>query len=151
MQTLDAPTLQSLLDRLQGLRPDTPAKWGKMNAHQMLCHLSDSYRLISEARPVTPAVTFFNRTFIRWMALHTSMKWPEGVPTRPEVDQFAGGTRPAEFDADKATLVAAIQSFATKTGREKFPGHPIFGELTAWEWRRWGFLHADHHFRQFGL
>jgi len=27
---------------------------------------------------------------------------------------------------------------------------PIFGPLTRAEWLRWGYLHADHHLRQFG-
>jgi Protein of unknown function (DUF1569) len=28
--------------------------------------------------------------------------------------------------------------------------HPIFGPMTAKDWMRWGYLHADHHLRQFG-
>ncbi len=31
-----------------------------------------------------------------------------------------------------------------------FASHPVFGELSEWEWMRWGYLHADHHLRQFG-
>jgi hypothetical protein len=33
----------------------------------------------------------------------------------------------------------------------QFARHPIFGELTEREWMRWGYLHTDHHFRQFGV
>jgi hypothetical protein len=29
--------------------------------------------------------------------------------------------------------------------------HPMFGRLTTNEWNVWGFRHADHHLRQFGL
>jgi len=29
--------------------------------------------------------------------------------------------------------------------------HPIFGRMSLWEWQRWGYLHTDHHLRQFGL
>ena len=32
----------------------------------------------------------------------------------------------------------------------KWPRHAIFGAMTASDWMRWGFLHADHHLRQFG-
>jgi len=28
--------------------------------------------------------------------------------------------------------------------------HPIFGAMKPWDWMRWGYLHADHHLRQFG-
>jgi len=29
--------------------------------------------------------------------------------------------------------------------------HPLFDEMSERDWMRWGYLHADHHFRQFGL
>jgi hypothetical protein len=28
--------------------------------------------------------------------------------------------------------------------------HPIFGPLSYPQWMRWGYLHCDHHLRQFG-
>ena len=31
-----------------------------------------------------------------------------------------------------------------------WPRHPIFLDLTQTQWMRWGYLHADHHLRQFG-
>lgn len=31
-----------------------------------------------------------------------------------------------------------------------FKPHPIFGEMTEAEWMRWGYLHCNHHLRQFG-
>ena len=30
------------------------------------------------------------------------------------------------------------------------PSHPMFGPMTPEDWMRWGYLHADHHLRQFG-
>ena len=67
------------------------------------------------------------------------------------MDQLAGGTPPIEFAQDKATLAAAIDRFARKPRTFEFSRHPFFGDLTEWEWMRWGYLHADHHFRQFGV
>ena len=72
MQTLDSQVVGDLLRRLGLLTPETRGLWGKMNAHQMVCHLNDSYAL-------------------------------------------------------------------------------AMSEKTEWEWMRWGYLHADHHLRQFGL
>jgi hypothetical protein len=44
-----------------------------------------------------------------------------------------------------------IERFS-ETGR-RFDGllQPLFGELTPYQWLRWGYLHADHHLRQFGV
>jgi len=151
MQTLDNPTLKDLLDRLQRLRPESRGLWGKMNAHQMVCHLVDSYGLAMGLKEASEDITFLNRTLVRWVGLHTPLPWPKGVPTRPEMDQLSGGTRPTEFALDAAALTAAIRQFAQNPRTFQFGRHPIFGDLTEWEWMRWGYLHADHHFRQFGL
>ena len=40
------------------------------------------------------------------LALYGPLRWPAGIPTRPEVDQMAGGTKPGEFLADVARLVS---------------------------------------------
>ena len=42
------------------------------------------------------------RTVIRWLAIHTNVKWPHGVRTVPEADQEIGGTRQTEVrDVDE--------------------------------------------------
>src|SRR5580698_5475276 len=151
MQILDSPTLNNLLNRLQRVRPETRARWGRMNAHQMVCHLNDSFGVAMSAKTASEDITFLNRTLVRWVGLHTRLPWPKGVPTRPEIDQLAGGTRPTEFARDQAALRVAIKLFAQQPASFLFSRHPIFGELTEWEWMRWGYLHADHHFRQFGV
>jgi hypothetical protein len=103
------------------------------------------------AKCASEDITFLNRTLIRWVALHTSLPWPKGVPTRPEMDQLSGGTQPTEFEHDTSALAGLILRFAEGPKTFQFARHPIFGELTEWEWMRWGYLHADHHFRQFGI
>ena len=151
MQTLDSQIVKELLERLQRLRPENRPLWGKMNAHQMVCHLADSFGLAMGAKTASEDITFLNRTLIRWVGLHTSLPWPKGVPTRPEMDQLLGGTPPIEFARDASNLALAIHRFAQNPREFVFARHPIFGELTEWEWMRWGYLHADHHFRQFGV
>src|SRR5438309_1270440 len=151
MQILDHPATKDLMDRLQRLRPETRALWGKMNAHQMICHLNDSFGLAMSEKAASEDITFLNRTLVRWIALHSPIRWPKGVPTRPEMDQLIGGTPPTEFSRDAAALAAAIQRFAQNPKTFQFARHPIFGDLTDWEWVRWGYLHVNHRFRQFDV
>lgn len=151
MKTLHAPdVVGDLLLRLQSLQPETPAVWGKMSAHQMVCHLRDSFEFAMGLKPASEKITFAGRTVARWIALHTAVRWPQGVATRPELDQLIGGTRPLEFARDTRSLADVIERFAAQPRSYSFARHPFFGELTAWEWMRWGFRHADHHLRQFG-
>ncbi|MFN7931930.1 MAG: DUF1569 domain-containing protein [Bryobacteraceae bacterium] len=151
MKKLDNTTVQELQQRLRQLQPGTAAQWGRMNARQMVCHLSDAMGLAMGKKTASEVVTFWNRTFIRWIALHTSMPWPKGVPTRPEFDQFVAGTKPGDFAKDTAALSAALERFAHQPRDFHFGRHPVFGELTEQEWMRWAYRHADHHFRQFGI
>jgi hypothetical protein len=152
MTTLDSDTVvHDLLSRLHLLCPETKARWGRMNAHQMVCHLTDSFGLAMGLKTASEDITFLSRTLVRWFALHTSLRWPKGSPTPPEMDQVRGGTQPVEFACDTDALEGVIQKFACKPRCYSFAQHPVFGELTEWEWMRWGYLHMDHHLRQFGL
>ncbi len=132
--------------RLKTVRPGSPRKWGKMNAHQMVCHLADSYRGVMGQKPVSTKTGLFQRTIMKWGGLYFPMPWPKNIPTMPEMDQLAGGTPPVEFQRDVAELTALMTKFLTS---KKVP-HPIFGAMNDQEWARWAYLHMDHHLRQFG-
>jgi len=106
------------------LRPETRARWGKMNAHQMVCHLNDSFGAAMGDRTTSKDITFPSRTLIKWIALYAPLPWPKGVPTRPEVDQLDRGTRPVEFSHDKAAWAAAIERFAQQPRTFQFPFSP---------------------------
>lgn len=99
--------------------------------------------------PISSKSNVFTRTFVRWIALHSRLPWPHGVKTMPEVDQEIGGAKPVEFERDRRELEALIEQFAKRTNANLQP-HPIFGRLSTAEWQRWGYLHMDHHLRQFG-
>jgi hypothetical protein len=63
------------------------------------------------------------------------------------VRQGGGGTSPLEFAADRARL---LENFADFCGcAELATPHPMFGSMQRADWLRWGWLHADHHLRQF--
>jgi hypothetical protein len=145
----DPGAIDELVTRLGRLHPERPRAWGRMTAHEALCHLTDSFHVGLGERPFSSADTWLNRTVIKYVALHTSLAWPKGMQTRPEVDPRIGGTRPSEFERDRATLVALLQRFAS--GDAGHGRHPIFGPLTREEWLVWGYRHTDHHLRQFAV
>jgi hypothetical protein len=141
-----------LLDRLAKLRPDTPRCWGKMNAHQMVCHCTDAFRNLLGERPTAPVSPSgpIRARLLKWVALYAPMRWPQGIKTRPEADQEQGGTRPDEFDRDVASLARASDRFAQNLAAVSARPHFMFGTLSEREWARWAYLHLDHHLRQFG-
>jgi hypothetical protein len=66
------------------------------------------------------------------------------------VNQAIGGTPPAEFESDRRRLRALVERFAAQPPDFVFAPHPMFGAMSHDDWMRWGYLHADHHLRQFG-
>jgi len=117
----------------------------------MVCHLSDSFLTAFGEKEVSPATGPFQRTVVKWVALRLPMTWPPGIPTRPEVDQEFGGTRPVEFGRDVEALLEIVERFTSQSSGFGWRPHPVFGALTQHERMRWGYLHMDHHLRQFGL
>ncbi len=132
------------------MRRDTRPLWGRMSAHQMICHLSDAYRIAAGEKPVSSVSGLLQRTLVKWIALYLPVRWPTGLATPREVDQLLAGTKPVEFDSDVAALETLLDRIATRRDDGNWPEHPIFGRMSHGAWLRWGYLHMDHHLRQFG-
>jgi Protein of unknown function (DUF1569) len=151
MKTLcNPPDSDEILSRLQRVRPSTSRRWGKMSAHQMICHLSDGFRLymglISVAAPGFP----YPSKLLKWGCLWVPIRWPKGFQTVRELDQQIGGTQPVEFDRDAAELKSLLHRFSRNPPRFNW-SHPYLGRMSTAEWMRLGYLHSDHHLRQFGV
>jgi hypothetical protein len=132
MKTLfNLPDRKEVLDRLNWVRSESERRWGIMSAHQMICHLSDSFRAALGEKRISQSTTLFKRTIYKWVALWLPFQWPHGIKTRLEMDQHQGGTPPAEFASD---LVP----------------HATLGQMSRSERMRHAYLHMDHHLRQFG-
>ena len=145
----DITNVDDLVGRLSKIAPDSPRQWGTMTAHQMLCHLSDSFLSVLGDRAVEPRETFLSRTVVKWIALHTKLPWPHGVATTPENDQTIGGTKPIEFERDREKTLELLRRFV-QPGTQ-YARHPGFGAMSRDEWMLWGYGHVDHHLRQFGI
>src|SRR5262245_29211724 len=133
MKTLDRERDKAeVLRRLKAVGPETVRRWGRMSAHQMICHLTDSFLLATGERQVSPATGPLQRTVVKWIALYVPLRWPAGIATRPEVDPLRDGTRPAEFAGDVARLESVIERFTAAGLRRQ--AHPIFGPLSDAAW-----------------
>lgn len=151
MKTLANPNDRiEILNRLGTVRTTSRRQWGEMTAHQMICHLSDAFRSCLGEREVRPASRWIPRAPFRWAALWLPIPWPHNVQGPPEWDPKAGGSRPKEFEADKKELKKLIDRFSKPPRGFEWPAHPFFGCMSLSDWMRLGYLHADHHLRQFG-
>jgi hypothetical protein len=139
-----------LVTRLGKLTPQSERLWGRMNVHQMVCHLADNCRMALGQKAVSPDTNIVKRTFIKWVALYAPLQWRPGIVTRPEIDQQIAGTCPTDFRSDVAEVRTLLDAIANNDLRGTWPEHPIFGRMSSAQWLRWAYLHTDHHLRQFG-
>ena len=136
---------EALIRRLAALTPERQRRWGRMTAHQMLCHVSDQMRVALGDLPTTSYGGAVSGQLARLYAIHTPLPWPRGkVRTAPEMLT----AKPAGWDEDVRACEALIRRFATE--RPHSP-HPRFGRLSTREWGVLGAKHLAYHFTQFGV
>lgn len=152
MKTLtNATDKEEILRRLQAIEPGTQRRWGKMSAHQMICHLADGYKMYMGAKKVKPAPGIVPPAVLRWIAIWSPMPWPRGFPTVPELDQQVDGSPPAQFEADRRELYGLLERLTRRPRDFEWQPHPHFGQMSEESWMRLSYLHANHHLRQFGV
>lgn len=137
---------REVLDRMERLSPETKPRWGRMNAPQMLAHLT-SWMQMAKGELKTRAMRVpFRYPPLKQLVIYW-MPFPKGVPTAPEL--ISRGN--ADWAIEQSALRRHIQSFEKLDPKMVWPEHPAFGKMTT---RAWGVLcyrHMDHHFRQFGI
>ncbi|MGD0737442.1 MAG: DUF1569 domain-containing protein [Terracidiphilus sp.] len=151
MKTLrNATDKAEIVRRLAAVGPASERRWGRMSVGEMVCHLSDALQAAMGARKTSSRCNWFTRSLMKWVGLWGPIVWPHGVKTVPECEAGKGGTKPAEMESDLRTVRELLEGFAALPPTFAFPEHAIFGRMTYTEWMRWGYLHMDHHLRQFG-
>lgn len=144
---VNAADCQEIKHRLGALAPESPRRWGSMSIGGMLCHLDDSYCAVMGERPLSYMKLGIPPRVGKFLALRSPMRWPRNLMTGESVRQGGGGTPPVEFTADRARLLETFERFHESATLVTV--HPMFGSMQRMDWMRWGYLHADHHLRQF--
>jgi len=135
-----------ILQRVEKLTPESKPLWGTMNVAQMLAHGAHAAKLPTGEVAAKRAV--FPINIIGSLLKNKILNSPEfrkNSPTSPEIKI----TDPRDFEKEKANFIAAIKNLSEKVATA--PKHPFFGKMTATEWGRINYIHADHHLKQFGV
>jgi Protein of unknown function (DUF1569) len=142
-----AEVLLEMRGRLLSVRADDRALWGKMDATQMVRHLNYSWEVALGERTVGPLKGMPPRV-LKFLALRSGIRWGKNLQTTPELKEAIAEPCGVEF---RALVDEAVERMAAVASGERWaPSHPMFGAMTAADWMRWGYLHTDHHLRQFG-
>ena len=142
-----AEVVQEVRSRLCLVRAEDQPRWGGMRADQMLGHVGLAYQMVltdtlGKTVPGPP------QWMMKFAALWTGREWAHGYKTTPLLKMALAAQAPGRL---KEELALALEGVNGVAGGERLPAtHPMFGPMTLKDWQRWGYLHADHHLRQFG-
>ncbi len=132
--------------RLAEINPHDCPLWGTLSVGEMLCHLRGAFRIAAGEQPAGMVDMPLPRAMVKWVALWSPIAWPHNVQTVPELKR-ENVPAPSTFVADFAQMLGEMDRFLARENRTP---HAMFGPMEPADWLRWGYLHTDHHLRQFG-
>jgi hypothetical protein len=142
-----AKVLLDIRGRLLQIEVDDRARWGLMTSTQMVRHLAFAYEVALGERAVKP-MKGIPPAVMKWVALRSGLRWPKNLSSTPELVRALDDHSQATLEELVGTTLEKMEAVASGTRWE--PSHPMFGPMRPADWMRWGYLHADHHLRQFG-
>ena len=137
-----------MLERINKLRRDSPAQWGKMNVAQMLAHsqIPLEVPLGKHQLPKMFIMRIFGPSIKKMFMADKPVK--RNQPTAKSMRI----TNPKDFEQEKAGLIKILKEFSEVGKVGKLPDrHPYFGKFTTEEWNTMQVKHLDHHLTQFGV
>jgi len=139
---------QAMIARINQLSSGSTPLWGKMNAGQMLAHVSVAMQVgFGEVKLKRGLMgILFGRIAKKQMV--NELPFKQGLPT----DKNFIIKNTVDFEEEKSKVLLLVKRFAEK-GPSAITGepHPFFGKLTTSEWDLLSWKHLDHHLRQFGV
>ncbi|GAB2841705.1 DinB family protein [Ferruginibacter profundus] len=138
---------------LHSLSASTQGNWGKMNAQQMIEHVTGFFKVSSgklhfplvspsEHLPKLKAFLLSDKEFRENTKAPTSVIGEEPLPVRTNTMEEA-------INALQQSIDEFVDYF--KGDDYKTTLHPVFGELNFEEWVLLHYKHVVHHTKQFGL
>ena len=146
----DKAVTEEVIDRINKLTPETPAKWGKMSVAQMLAHSNVTYEMIYEPEK-HPKPKGFKRFILKLIVKPLVVSDKVYKANNPTAPAFIIASE-REFEFEKARLIDYLNR-TQELGGAHFDGKESnsFGTLTTNEWNAMFYKHLDHHLRQFGV
>lgn len=133
--------------------PAAERKWGKMNLHQMVEHVTDFFN-VSNGKIQLPLVTPEEHLPKFKAFLLSDKEFRENTKAPLEIiGEEPLAVRNEAFDVAVIKLERSIQRFFEffENDPSAITTHPVFGPLNFEEWVLLHYKHVRHHSKQFGL
>ncbi len=119
-----------------------------MSAAEMVCHVRGAFLAAMGEVESSPIATPIPSATLKAIALWEPVQWKPNFWTIPALKQGAPDMCIGIFEQDLAEALAVMDRFCKP--EQSRVDHAFFGAMSYADWMRWGYLHTDHHLRQFG-
>jgi hypothetical protein len=141
-----ADTRASVISRIRRLTPDAPRQWGTMTPAAAVAHVSDQLRMAFGEIPRRSPLRALGHWPLNYLAIYV-IPWARG---KGKASEETLTTKPSNWDADQAALIALVERFAVEDPNAAWPVDAVFGSLSGRAWGALCYKHLDYHLRQFG-
>lgn len=136
---------KEIKERLEKLKPDAEAQWGKMNVGQMVWHCQAPLKIMLESEDYNIKPNWLAKIFFK-KSLYNDKPWPKGLPTI----KLLKTKESKDFKSEISKLKPLIDESHAQKNKKEWHSHPAFGSFTAQQWGQMQYKHLDHHLKQFG-
>ena len=144
---LDRSTREELLARINSLKENCQAQWGKMTVYQMLKHCTKWDDMI--LGKIRVKKMFLGRIFGR-SALKNVLKNEEPLGKNAQsAPELIFKEKTGDVALQKTEWIKRISEYEYFDNHNFI--HPFFGAMTKEQVGQFVYKHHDHHLRQFGL
>jgi hypothetical protein len=119
-----------------------------MSAAEMVCHVRGAFLAAMGEIESSPIAMPIPPSALKAIALWEPTPWKRGFWTIAALRQGAPAMRIGKFEQDIAEALSEMDRFCKP--EQLRVDHAFFGAMSYADWMRWGYLHIDHHLRQFG-
>lgn len=136
---------------LAGIDPGIVPHWGKMNVHQVVEHMADSFR-IANGKDVKDCIAPPEQVARMQAFIMSDKPFRENTPN-PQMPDEPADVRFEDVDDSLGELQMEINDFfdVFEQDKHKIITNPFFGDLDFEQWVQLLYKHAVHHLRQFGV
>ncbi len=146
---LQSEVKEEIISRINKLSVQSKNEWGKMNVNQMLYHTAAGLKIAYGEIKTASKGNWLTKQMMRFFILKTDMPTPkEKAETFAEINTVTLGINPADFTAERNTLIDLVKNFPKK---ELHPTSSLLGKMSKENWARLHYTHLDHHLKQFGV
>ena len=141
--------IESFIKRIDKINAQSAAKWGKMDAYQMLKHCTES-ELVNLGEKKIKRL-FIGRIFGK-MVLKSIIKEGSENKKNSKTHPSLIITGKGDVEEQKNKWISKLREYSVTDHQQLIDrAHPFFGKMSLDEWEKFIYKHTDHHLRQFGV